>query len=269
MGDTLPMIRNSLLDFHRPWFLLLFAGLSLFLHQLLAGSVLLAGKSALSMGLGLCLGVAVGIVLPLVFLCWKAGVDFPSSFELRLPSWKEILLVLGATLSLVPPLETLSIPFAQHFPPNPEYLKMMEWMIPEGILDGSLLILGIAVLVPLGEEILFRGVAFRLLDRRMSLFPAALISGLLFGVIHPLFSAPAVALLGVWFALILGKSRNLTLAVIAHGGWNLANLIALWSWPATESAVFLNSPFALHPLRWILLGLTLFAFFSTLLFREF
>lgn len=47
-----------------------------------------------------------------------------------------------------------------------------------------LMILSLAVLAPLGEELLFRGLLLRGLARRMNFGPAAVVSSVIFGLVH-------------------------------------------------------------------------------------
>jgi membrane protease YdiL (CAAX protease family) len=69
----------------------------------------------------------------------------------------------------------------------------------------TLVVFGVVVLAPLGEELLFRGIMLRGLVRRIPFWPAAVVSAMVFGACHP----------DVWFYLFW--PRWLALAVVGVG----------------------------------------------------
>ena len=93
-----------------------------------------------------------------------------------------------------------------------------------GACDPSVLVvIGAIGLIVLGaafaEEVFFRGFFFSGLRQRYSLWPAALISGVSFGIVHaptgPLAVIP-LAVLGVALAWLYERTGSLWLCVIAH-----------------------------------------------------
>jgi membrane protease YdiL (CAAX protease family) len=81
------------------------------------------------------------------------------------------------------------------------------------------------------EEILFRGVMFRILEERLGSWVALAISALLFGGLHAananasVTSSLAIAIeAGVLLAAAYMASRRLWLPIALHAGWNLAQL---------------------------------------------
>jgi membrane protease YdiL (CAAX protease family) len=84
-----------------------------------------------------------------------------------------------------------------------------------------------AILAPLSEEPIFRGLLFVGLAQRMPLFWAALISGLIFGAFHlNLASLLPIAAIGTGNALLYYWRRNLWTPMITHGTANLALFLA-------------------------------------------
>lgn len=80
----------------------------------------------------------------------------------------------------------------------------------------GLIVVG-ALLVPLGEELLFRGVLFSGL-RRYGLVSATIVSALVFSAAHGFnVVGVTVVLLGVINALLYNRTRSIWPAVIAHG----------------------------------------------------
>ena len=86
------------------------------------------------------------------------------------------------------------------------------------LVAGAILVIGIA---PFAEEFFFRGFFYRALRGRFGLWAAALIDGLVFGVVH--FSGsdtlpvlPVLALLGVAFCLVYEWSGTLYAPIAMH-----------------------------------------------------
>ncbi|HSK22128.1 MAG TPA: CPBP family intramembrane glutamic endopeptidase [Egicoccus sp.] len=87
-----------------------------------------------------------------------------------------------------------------------------------------LAIVAAVVMAPILEEIAFRGVLFQALRRRVGMWPAALVSGLIFAAVHvevtqPLYSFGLLAL-GVGLAWSLHRFGNVLVPIIGHAVFN-------------------------------------------------
>ncbi len=90
-------------------------------------------------------------------------------------------------------------------------------------------ILLIAVAAPFSEELCFRGMLFGGLRERLSTVPAALIAGIVFGLLHALTgisAVPPLAILGVIFCLLYEKTGSIVPGIMLHA---LNNCVALLS----------------------------------------
>ena len=86
-------------------------------------------------------------------------------------------------------------------------------------------LLGSALITPFLEELLHRGVVFGRLRRRMSLWPAVVLSAFVFAVLHfNIVQFIYAFLLGVALAIFVEKTGKVYPAIIAH---MLANAIAV------------------------------------------
>jgi len=88
-------------------------------------------------------------------------------------------------------------------------------------------------LVPLTEELLFRGLIFRWLRQRLDFWPAAFVSAAIFGVAHGSPDKAVIAgLLGLPLAWLFEKSRSLVPAILLHQTYNSLALMltfaAIW-----------------------------------------
>lgn len=89
--------------------------------------------------------------------------------------------------------------------------------------------LGVGIVSSVGEELIFRGILFRIMEERLGSIAALTISALIFGLIHlgnpnsSLFMALCIA---IEAGLLLGAaymySRNLWLPIGIHFAWNFA-----------------------------------------------
>ena len=91
-------------------------------------------------------------------------------------------------------------------------------------ISGALQLITIAP-TSVGEELLFRGVAFQALCRGIRPLPAIVLSSLLFGAVHlsnpdaSLIAAGNVALVGLWFGLVTWRV-SLWASIGLHVTWN-------------------------------------------------
>jgi membrane protease YdiL (CAAX protease family) len=94
-------------------------------------------------------------------------------------------------------------------------------------------------LVPLAEELLFRGLLFRWLRQRLDFWAAAGISAAAFGIAHQRPDQMVIAgLLGLPMAWLYEKSRSLAPAILMHQTYNslvlMLTFAVVWLPPATE-----------------------------------
>jgi uncharacterized protein len=92
----------------------------------------------------------------------------------------------------------------------------------------ALFALVIAVLVPIVEEVIFRGLVHRTVRTRWPLVPSAILSGIVFAAVHldattlvPLF------MVGFVFAWSYERSGSLWGSIVPHGGLNALTLLAV------------------------------------------
>jgi uncharacterized protein len=91
-----------------------------------------------------------------------------------------------------------------------------------------LAVIAAVVMAPLVEEVVFRGVLFQGMKRRVGLWPAAVVSSLLFAVVHvevqqPIYSSGFV-LLGILFAWTMHRFGSLVVPLVAHATFNATSV---------------------------------------------
>jgi hypothetical protein len=90
----------------------------------------------------------------------------------------------------------------------------------ESTINVALTVFQVAVSAPVVEEIFFRGLLYRSLRNRLSILPAALIAGVLFGFVHitsyPLDTLPVKAAFGVIACLLYERTGSLLPGIALH-----------------------------------------------------
>jgi CAAX protease family protein len=90
----------------------------------------------------------------------------------------------------------------------------------------------VIVAAPLGEELFFRGFLYQGLRRRFSVWPAAVVSGVFFGLVHLggvafLLIVPSLAAVGVGLALVFERRKSLLASMAAHAAFNVVGYLAI------------------------------------------
>ncbi|ANZ34779.1 CAAX protease [Lentzea guizhouensis] len=98
-----------------------------------------------------------------------------------------------------------------------------------GSVSGALALLGFTAAAVVVEEVLFRGVLFRIVEGRIGTWASLVLTGVLFGAAHlfnthaTLWGAIAIAVeAGFMLAAVYAATRNLWVPIGVHFGWNFA-----------------------------------------------
>ncbi|NLY18769.1 MAG: CPBP family intramembrane metalloprotease [Clostridiaceae bacterium] len=105
-----------------------------------------------------------------------------------------------------------------------KYEKIMESMITGQ--SFILQVVTIGILIPILEEIIYRGLIFDQLRKNIPLTPALIIQALIFGIIHlNIVQSSYAFLLGILMGLALVRSGSILLPIAIHIGMNLSGVI--------------------------------------------
>lgn len=162
----------------------------------------------------------------------KGSGDMKRDFRLRYQSgdWVALLygvgLLLAAGLILSFVFEALGID-----PGTPQVVEAAEGA--ERLPEKLIITVVIAVLAPVAEEILFRGMLFDALLARTSVKRTVWISGVIFGLVHLIDPAalplvPALIGLGVILGYARQRTDSLSRPILMHIGFNSVTAIGLF-----------------------------------------
>ncbi len=98
--------------------------------------------------------------------------------------------------------------------------------------EMALIVFASVILVPVAEELFYRGIMYRSLGQRFSLAGAAVISTGVWTLLHgSLALFPAIFILGICLLLLYESTGTLWAPIAAHVGFNLTSFIFLWLVP--------------------------------------
>jgi len=170
------------------------------------------------------------VLASLVALAWflpRAGLWRAAGW--RWEGGRQVLRALGGAAVVLPLAGALGVigqQILRNQPPTSPLITIMAQVTNPWLL--AVMVVMAVVLAPVVEETLFRGILYGGLRRRLGMWPAALLSGLIFGVVHyqPV-ALLALVGLGVAFAVLYERSRSLVVPAIAHGVFNGVNVLLL------------------------------------------
>lgn len=240
--EGLPPLRTGA-DLWKPWtaWLSLAASLAVPLTLgIIAGVfVAAAGGSLEELPPGVLIGLTFGqdigfILIPLLLAAWLATRPTAADFGLRRPDrmWISIGLLFAVYVGFI----VLSGLWVTALGIEQRDTLPDELGVKDSTVNLVLVLILVTVMAPVAEEILFRGYIYRALRNWRGVWPAAIISGVLFGAIHigssPIGFVVPLAILGVGLALLYHWTGSLYLPVALHA---LNNSIAFgasqdWSW---------------------------------------
>jgi uncharacterized protein len=135
-----------------------------------------------------------------------------------------LVVVAGVVLAIVQGIATRIL---GHSPEEPQQVVSC-------VRGVGLALLGPIVIVaaPLGEELFFRGFLYQSLRRRFAVWPAAVFSGIFFGLVHLggvafFLIIPSLGAVGIGLALVFERRRSLLASMAAHAAFNLVGYLAI------------------------------------------
>lgn len=100
-------------------------------------------------------------------------------------------------------------------------------------------------IAPVCEEVVYRGVAFRIMDRVSPTVVAALVTAIVFGLVHSdALSAAAACYIGFFLAILVSRRRSLVPAIALHAAFNLTSYFTGYVPISPAAALAVSAPLA-------------------------
>ncbi|AOY14224.1 CAAX protease [Bacillus sp. ABP14] len=167
-------------------------------------------------------GVLMGFIMAVIF----TTVVYLFCIKRYKLSWKDILWTVGAVIFLIVAsiavlviMEKMGISF--------ENSKTETVQNDKSIYSFCIAVIGAAIISPIYEEILYRGVFYTFFRNRYGMRGGMFISSIIFTVVHiPTYNTlPVNFLSGVVFAWLYEKTNSILSAMIAHALFNFIAVI--------------------------------------------
>jgi len=147
----------------------------------------------------------------------------------------------------------------QSFSPVPDdYAEAIRELKPDGPLQFTVTLIGLCMLVPLAEEIVFRGLIQQIFARNMGPILAVALAGAVFGAVHlNAHLLISITVFGWYLGWVYYATGNLTYTIVSHALFNTVALAQLtWS-PETVNG---GLPIYLQDTRIVVGALVIFVF---------
>jgi membrane protease YdiL (CAAX protease family) len=199
-----------------------------------------------------------GIVLPVALLMRKFPGGFTGQIRLSKPRIHRLILVIVATLAVVVLVDQIYV-INQHFTPVPEdYADQIRELKPQNALQLVVTLVGLCLLVPISEEMVFRGMIQRIFSRNMGPFLGVLLAGAAFGAVHlNAHLLISITVFGWFLGFLFETTGNLAYSMVAHAIFNGVALTQLTTDASVESG---NLPVYLRDVWMVIVALVLFIF---------
>ena len=208
-------------------------------------------------------GVAVApllaIILPIYLLLRRVGPGFARQIRLTPPQAPRMLYVVMATLATVVIVDQIYLINQQFSPVPPEYIESLKDLRPSDGWNFAIIFAGLCVLVPVAEEMVFRGLIQQVFSRHMGPILGFVLAGLVFGAVHlNAHLLISISFFGIFLSFIYYATGNIAYTVVAH---SLFNTIALLQLTLSDAADTTDLPFYLQDVRIFVVSAVLLVFF--------
>jgi len=215
---------RSVFEVLNPYYLLFFA-LSCVLASVFLQEIFIALKQ---FRLGIAVAPVVGILLPVFMLTRRFGSGFRHQLQIARPRPITILQVTVATVIMVIVVDHIYVVSQRFMPESDTYVEGLKALRPDGLWTGIITFAGLCIIVPVAEEVVFRGFVQRVFSLNMNGVLAFFIAGVFFGAIH---LSPhlllSMACFGVFLGFIYYATSNLTYTILSHAVLNTVAFLQL------------------------------------------
>ena len=205
--------------------------------------------------LGIGASALLGIIAPVYLITRRFGAGAREQLRVAPPRMPQVVYLMVATLCAVVIVDQIYLITQQFYPAPDQYAESLDELRPTTGLSFAVLFLGLCVLVPLAEEMVFRGYVQQIFTRHMGAVAGFLLAGLIFGAIHLNgHLLVSISFFGVFLSFIFYATGNLTYTIIAHSLFNTVALLQLTFIPQTAEE---GLPFYLRDVRVLVFAMVL------------
>ncbi|MDH3197983.1 MAG: CPBP family intramembrane metalloprotease [Candidatus Krumholzibacteria bacterium] len=207
---------------------------------------------------GIGVSALVGIMLPLGLVARRFGGGLRRQLCVQRPRLARSVYVVLATLAVVVVVDQIYLINQQFMPVPEDYLRSVSELKPEGAWAFAVTFVGLCLLVPAAEEMVFRGFVQRIFARNMGGVLAFVLAGIVFGAVHlnPHLLV-SIGFFGIYLGFVFYASGNLSYTVMAHAVFNTIALLQLTFTDVLEAS---EPPFYLQDVRMFVVAVVLLVY---------
>jgi membrane protease YdiL (CAAX protease family) len=166
---------------------------------------------------------------PALLMAWIGKYRWVETFSWRKPTLTMMIAAVLLGVGLSPWMQLLQVAQEKVWEPNREYQQsLLQLLLPSIERFPLLMPLLIGILAGVCEEILFRGPVQKGLLRRLPVWPAIVITAILFAAAHlDLYGLPIRTLLGVILGWMVVRTGSIFPAMVTHATFDITQLLHL------------------------------------------
>ncbi len=236
------------------YFLLFFCASCVLSSMYIQQLFLVAGQHRLGIGIS----ALIGILLPSYLLLRRFQNGLRGQLRIARPRIHRMILVIIATCAAVVLIDQIYV-LNQRFSPVPDdYAEAIRDLKPTNAMQFAVTFTGLCLLVPLAEEVVFRGLIQQVFARNMNAAIGVLLAGATFGAVHlNAHLLISIAAFGCFLGYIYHVTGNLTYTIIAHA---IFNMVAFGQLAFQSEAEASALPVYLTDVRIVVASLVFFIF---------
>lgn len=208
--------------------------------------------------LGIGVSALFGILLPAYLLLRRFPRGLVGQLRVARPRVHRMILVIIATCAAVVIVDQIYV-INQRFSPVPEdYADAIRDLKPTDAAQFAITFVGLCLLVPIAEEIVFRGLIQQVFVRNMGAVAAVLLAGATFGAVHlNAHLLISITVFGFFLGYIYHVTGNLTYTIVAHAIFNIVAFAQLAFQTESQASAL---PFYLSDVRVVVVAIVFFIF---------
>ena len=207
---------------------------------------------------GIGVSAFVGILVPTYLLLRRFPSGLPGQLRIARPRIHRLILVIVATFTVVVLVDQIYV-INQRFTPVPDdYAEAIRDLRPTNAIQFAITFAGLCLLVPVAEEVIFRGIVQQVFKRNMGAVLAVFLAGATFGAVHlnPHLLI-SITVFGVFLGYIYHVTGNLTYTIISHAVFNMVAFAQLAFQSEVEASAL---PFYVADVRIVVASIVIFIF---------
>jgi membrane protease YdiL (CAAX protease family) len=208
--------------------------------------------------LGIGASALAGILVPAYLLLHRFPMGLRGQLRIARPRIHRLILVIIATAAVVVLVDQIYV-INQRFSPVPDdYAEAIRDLKPSTVYQFVITFAGLCLLVPLAEEVVFRGLIQQVFTRNVSAVFGVLLAGATFGAVHlNAHLLISITAFGCFLGYVYHVTGNLTYTIVAHA---IFNSVAFAQLAFQSEAQAASLPIYLADVRIVVASLVFFIF---------